>query len=186
MIMPIVGMILGPAIFPMLPAILEEAEVDHPVWRVINLAVFLAVMIYLFRNRLHIGKLFEDRSTSIRRELEEARKEKEEAESRLIEIESRLKHLDEEAAEIKAKAEIEAQQEAERIRQTAEADSEKIKELARREIEGGMRAARAELRSFVAELSVGRAEENIRRNIKAEDESKILTGYVRELGEVNK
>ncbi len=166
--------------------LLEEAPVDHPVWRVINLAVFLAVMIYIFRYRLRIGKVFEDRSAGIVRELEEARKEKEEAERRLIEIESRLQQVDQESAEIRARAEIEARQEAERIRQSAEADSEKIRQLARREIEGGMRAARAELRSYVAELSVGLAEKAIRRDMRPEDDAKILSEYVRELGEVNK
>ena len=164
----------------------EEAAVDHSVWRVINLAVFLAVMIYIFRYRLRIGKVFDDRAAGIARELEEARKEKEEAERRLIEIESRLQKVDQEAADMRAKAELEARQEAERIRQSAEADSEKIKQLARREIEGAMRAARAELKSYVAELSVGMAEEGIRKNMRPEDDRKILTDYVRELGEVSK
>jgi len=164
----------------------EEAAGDHSVWRVINLAVFLAVMIYIFRYRLRIGKVFDDRAAGIARELEEARKEKEEAERRLIEIESRLQQVDQEAADMRARAELEARQEAERIRQSAEADSEKIKQLARREIEGAMRAARAELKSYVAELSVGMAEERIRKNMRPEDDRKILTDYVRELGEVNK
>jgi F-type H+-transporting ATPase subunit b len=167
-------------------ALFEEAPVDHSVWRIINLAVFLALMVYIFRYRLRIGKVFEDRAAGIQRELEGARKEKEEAQRRLIEIESRLQRVDQEAAEIRARAEAEARQEAERIRQAAEADSEKIRQLARREIQGAMRLARAQLRSYVAELSVGLAEESIRREIKPEDDSKILTEYVRELGEVSK
>ena len=184
--MPIGSMIFGLAMPQLYLAFSEEAAADHPVWRVINLAVFLAVMIYIFRYRLRIGKVFEDRSAGILRELEEARKEKEEAERRLREIESRLQQVDREAAEIRARAEVEARQEAERIKQSAEADSEKIAQLARREIEGAMRAARAELRSYVAELSVGLAEEGIRRNMKPEDDRKILTEYVRDLGEVSK
>jgi F-type H+-transporting ATPase subunit b len=143
-------------------------------------------MVYVFRYRLRIGKVFEDRSAAILRELEEARREKEEAERRLIEIESRLQRVDDEEAEIRAKAEIEARQEAERIRQSAEEESEKIRQMAKREIEGAMRAARAELRSYVADLSVGLAEQGIRRNIRPEDDSKILAEYVRELGEVSK
>jgi F-type H+-transporting ATPase subunit b len=184
--MAIAWMIFGPAMSQVQLALFEEAPADHPVWRVINLAVFLAVMIYIFRYRLRIGKLFDDRSAGIVRELEEARKEKEEADRRLIEIESRLQRVDHEAAEIRARAEAEARQEAERIRQSAEADSEKIKQLARREIEGAMSAARAELRSYVAELSVGLAGEAIRRDMRPEDDTRILSEYARELGEVNK
>jgi len=184
--MPLGAIIFGAVLPPVQLALFEEAGPDHPVWRVINLAVFLAVMIYIFRYRLRIGKVFEDRAAGIAHELDEARKEKEEAQRRLIEIESRLQQVDQEAAEIRAKAEIEARQEAERIRQTAEADSEKIKQLATREIDGAMRAARAELRSYVAELSVGLAEQGIRRNLKPEDDRKILADYARELGEVHK
>jgi len=164
----------------------EEAPVDHPVWRVINLAVFIAFIVYIFRYKLRIGKLFDDRSASILRELEEARKEKEEAQRRLAEIESRLGQLDEEAARIRHSAELEARQEAERIRIAAEADSEKISQLARREIDGAMRAARSQLRSYVAELSVGLAEETIKRGIKPEDDTRMLSEYARELGEVGK
>ena len=184
--MPLASIIFSPAISPVQLALFEEAPVDHPVWRVINLVVFLAVMAYIFRYRLRIGKLFEDRSAGILRELEEARTEKEEAERRLIEIDSRLQRVDQEAAEIRARAEIEAKQEAERIRQAAEADAEKIKQLARREIDGAMKAARADLRAYVADLSVGMAEGAIRRNIKPEDDTRILSEYVRELGEVHK
>jgi F-type H+-transporting ATPase subunit b len=184
--MPVESMVLSLVTSQFHLALFQEAANDHSVWRVINLAVFLAVMIYIFRYRLRIGKLFEERSAGITRELEEARKEKEEAERRLIEIESRLQQVDQEAAEMRAKAELEASQEAERIRQSAEAESEKIKQLARREIDGAMRAARAELKSYVAELSVGMAKESIRKNMRPEDDRKILTEYVRELGEVNK
>jgi F-type H+-transporting ATPase subunit b len=183
----LIGSIMTSAGITAIPlALFEEAPVDHTVWRVINLAVFLALMVYIFRYRLRIGKVFEDRSAGIIRELEEARKEKEEADRRLIEIESRLQQVDQEAAEIRARAEIEAAQEAERIRQAAEADSEKIKQLARREIDGAMRAARAQLRSYVAELSVGLAEDTIRRNMKPEDDARLLAEYARELGEVKK
>lgn len=173
-----------PALLPL--ALFEEAPVDHPVWRIINLAVFLALMVYIFRYRLHIGKLFDDRSAGIQRELQEARREKEEAERRLIEIESRLQRVDQEGEAIRTSAELEAKQEAERIRQSAEAESEKIKQMAKREIEGAMRAARADLRSHVAELSVTLAEDAVRRNIKPEDHTRIISEYVRELGEVNK
>jgi F-type H+-transporting ATPase subunit b len=184
--MPIVSMVLGLTTWRFQLALFEEAAGDHQVWRVINFAVFVAVMIYIFRYRLRIGKVFEDRAAGIARELEEARKEKEEAERRLIEIESRLQQVDREAADMRARAELEASKEAERIRQSAEAESEKIKQLAKREIEGAMRAARAELKSYVAELSVGMAGESIRKNMRPEDDRKILTEYVRELGEVKK
>jgi F0F1-type ATP synthase membrane subunit b/b' len=49
-----------------------------------------------------------------------------------------------------------------------------------------MKEARAELRAFVAENSVGLAEAIIRRELKPEDNSRLLNRYVEELREVAK
>lgn len=168
------------------PALQTEAAPEHTVWRIINLAVFVLILAYIFRSKLKIGQFFENRASGIARELDQARKEKEEAEARLKEIDARLVRLDQEVAEIKAQAEVEAQRESERVRQEALADAEKIKQLARREIEGAMTAARAELRAFVADNSVARAESIIRRNITPDDEKRMLSDYATGLIEVKR
>src|SRR5581483_9685200 len=113
-------------------------------------------------------------------ELEQARHDKEEAQQRLAEVETRFKRLDEEVAQIRAEAEREAAREAERIRQAATADAEKIRQTARREIDGAMKAARGELRAFVAEQSVALAETIIRRDIRPEDDRRLLSRYMDE------
>lgn len=159
---------------------------NQAMWRVINLAVFLIVLIYIFRNKLRIGQVFDSRASAIVKDLEEARRDKQEAEKKLAEIESRLSRLDEEVAEIKLESEREARREAERIREATAADAEKIRQTAQREIEGALKSARTELRAFVAEHAVGMAESIIRREIKPEDEKRMLTKYVNDLGEVNK
>lgn len=177
-----IAMITG---FGLVPAFIQEAPVNHPVWRVINLAVFVLILVYIFRNKLKIGQFFENRAAGIAGALEQAKREKEEAERKLKEIDSRLSLMDQEVARIKQEAEHEAEREAERVRAEAKADAEKIQQLARREIEGAMVAARAELRAFVAEHSVDMAEAQIRRNIKPEDEARMLHQYANELAEVN-
>ena len=155
-------------------------------WRVINLLVFVVILVYLLRNKIRIGQVFDNRAASIVRELEHARQEKQEAEQRLAELEARLGRLDQEVAEIRAQSERESKAEAERITQTAQADAEKISQTAQREIEGAMRAARSELREFVAEHSVKLAEEIIRREIRPEDNSRMFTKFVDDLREVNR
>jgi len=155
-------------------------------WRVINLLVFVVVLVYLLRNKIRIGQVFDNRAASIVKELEDARREKQEAQQKLAELESRLARLDQEVAEIRTQAELESKAEAERISKTAEADAEKIRQTAAREIEGAMRAARSELRDFVAEHSVKLAEEIIRGEIRPEDNSRMFTRFVDDLPGVNR
>ena len=66
------------------------------------------------------------------------------------------------------------------------ADAEKVRQTAQREIEGAMKAARTELRAFVAEQSVGLAETIIRREIRPDDNTRMLNKYIDELHEVSK
>ena len=49
-----------------------------------------------------------------------------------------------------------------------------------------MKAARTELRAFVAENSVQMAENIIRREIRPEDNTRMLNKYIDELSEVSK
>jgi F-type H+-transporting ATPase subunit b len=166
--------------------LLEETPPSHPGWRIINLLVFAIVLIYIFQSKLKIGQIFDRRASSIAKELEESRREKLEAEERLGRIDARLAGLDKEIAGLKAQAELEAKREAERIRQAAAADAEKIQQLARREIDGALKAARSELRAFVADHSVTMAEGIIRKGIRPDDNNRLLSRYVDDLGEVNK
>jgi ATP synthase F0 subunit b len=155
-------------------------------WRVINLLVFLAVMVYLLRNKIGLGKVLDGRAESIRAQLEKARRDKEEAENRLREVEARLKRLDAEVADMRTESEREARRQTEHIREEAAADAEKIRLMTQREIDGAMKMARAELREFVAEKSVELAETIIRRDITPDDQKRILREYADELREVNK
>jgi F-type H+-transporting ATPase subunit b len=166
--------------------LMPEFLSNKPLWQVINFFVFVAIMIYVLRNKIGIGKVFDDRAVAIRKELDKAKIEKEEAERKLAEVEARLGKLDEEVAHMRAEAELEAEREATRIREAAALEAEKIKLMTAREIEGAMKEARAELRAFVADNSVALAEAIIKRELKPEDNSKMLNKYVEELREVAK
>ncbi|HXG92958.1 MAG TPA: F0F1 ATP synthase subunit B [Blastocatellia bacterium] len=155
-------------------------------WRILNLLIFVLILVWILRSKVRIGQVFDRRAAAIVKELEQARREKEEAQQRLAEVEARLARLDEEVAQIRAEAERESRREIERIERAAEADAEKIKQTAQREIEGAMKAARTELRAFVAEQSVAMAEAMIRREIRPEDNKRMLDKYLDELREVNK
>ena len=149
-----------------------------------NLLVFVIILIYIFRNKLKIGQVFDSRAQSIRKELDTAKREKEEAQHKLAEIGARLSSLDRDVANIRAEAEEEAKRESDRIRQAAEADIEKIRQMTLREIDGAMRAAKAELKAFVSDQSVQMAETIIKREIRPEDDKRLLAEYLDGLREV--
>jgi F0F1-type ATP synthase membrane subunit b/b' len=62
----------------------------------------------------------------------------------------------------------------------------KLREQAQREIESAGKVARQELRRQAAEESVRLAEEMIRRDIRPEDEARLIGEYVEELGGVRR
>ncbi len=62
----------------------------------------------------------------------------------------------------------------------------KLREQARREIESAAKAARAGLREYAAEQSVRLAEEMIRRDMRPEDDERLVRGYVDELGGIKR
>jgi ATP synthase F0 subunit b len=166
----------------------EQNDLWHnlTLWRVINLLVFVIIVAYVLRSKVRIGQVFDNRAASIVKELEQTKRDKEESQKRLGELEARLGRLDQEVAEIRAEAERESAREAERIREVANVDAEKIRSTAQREIEGAMKAARGELRAFVAEQSVALAEGIIRREIRSDDNTRMVNKFIDDLSEVSK
>src|SRR5438876_4428974 len=105
---------------PALLAAAEQAEstgllTNPTLWRVINLLVFVIILVYILRNKVRIGKAFDNRAASIVKELEQAKRDKQEAEDRLAQLEARLSKLDQEFEQIRTEAERESARESERI-----------------------------------------------------------------------
>jgi F-type H+-transporting ATPase subunit b len=183
-------LILASLITPALLFFAEHAEQlpwwRQPWWRPINLLIFVIFLIYILVKKVRVGEVFDKRAAGILKELEQARHDKIEAQRRLAEVEARFGQLDQEVAAMRAESDREAAREAERIRQAAAADAEKIRLTAQREIDGALKAARSELRAFVAEQSVALAETIIRRDIRPEDSKRMLNKYMDELSEVSR
>lgn len=161
----------------------EEGSHGVPLhWKIINLAVFLAVMFFLVKKPF--SQAMTDRRESIKSELNRAKAEKEVAEAKLREIQGRLSRLEEEIAEIRTKAEKEAQAEYSRLVKQTEEESERLKLVATREIEGASKAAQMELKKFAAEKAVEMAEKLIRKELKPEDNTRLVNDFAKELGGV--
>ena len=170
-----------------LPAVAFAAEGSGSKWgawlnigRVFNLGVMVLVLYWVASKPLK--EFYAGRTQSIREQLSEAQQAREEAEAKLAEIEARMGNLNDELLQMKLAAEKEARDEYQRLIAEAEHDADVVIERARAEIDGMMRTARKELKAYVAELSVGAAEEQIRAGITDEDRRRLFGRFVNQLG----
>ena len=151
-------------------------------WRWLNLLIFVGLFVYILRRP--VSEAMRARREGIRRDLMRAQEERNAAVAKLTEVEARLAKLDAEVASVREQSEREAAEERERIRRSTEEETQKLRVQAQREIESAGKAARQELSEFTAEQSVRLAEEMIRRDIKPEDDARLVSLRVEELGGV--
>jgi len=153
-------------------------------WRWVNLLIFVGLFVYILRRP--VSEAMRTRREGIRRDLMRAQEERNAALAKLEEVEQRLAKLDAEVASVREQSAREAAEERERIRKATEEETRKLREQAHREIESAGKAARQELREFAAEQSVHLAEEMIRRDIKPEDDARLVGLRIEELGGVGR
>lgn len=152
-------------------------------WKFVNLALFIAAGFYLHRRfGRPISEALRARGEGIKRELQIAREEKAQALAKLTEVEAKIQRMDAEVSSIREQAKLEAEAERERIKVATESEMTKLKQQAQREIESAAKAAVQELRQFAAQQSVALAEVSIRRDLRAEDDKRIIGLSVEQLG----
>jgi len=152
-------------------------------WKFFNLLLFIVVAILLHRRfGRPIREALRSRGEAIKTELQRAREERDQAVAKLAEVEGRFGKLDAEVEAIKEKARREAEAEKERLLAATEVEIAKIREQAKREIESAGQVARHELRRFAAQESVRRAEQILEREIRPEDDARLIGLNVEELG----
>ncbi|MDQ2746580.1 MAG: ATP synthase F0 subunit B [Acidobacteriota bacterium] len=152
-------------------------------WRFFNLAIFIAVLVYLLRKPL--SNAFKAKRETIRAELIKAEDEKQAALAQLTATEAKLVNLDTETQTVRNRAAQEAEAEKLRISEQTDFEIGKLREQANDEIERKNQQARAELRKFSAEESIRLAEEKIRREINSEKDAQIVSAGIQSIGGVN-
>jgi len=149
-------------------------------WKFINLFLFIGAAIYILRQPL--SGAFQGRRERIKQELLKAQEERDRALVELQEVEARLTRLDAEVAAIREHAQAEATAERERLTRETASEMAKLKESAQREIESAGKAAKQELREFAAQQSLRLAEEILVREIRPEDDARLIEMGVEGLG----
>ncbi len=153
-------------------------------WKFLNLFLFIGLLVYFLRKPL--SESLVARREAIRRDLMRAQEERNAAQAKLDEVEARLARLNAEIEAVRAQSQREAAAERERIERATEEEIRKLREQAQREIESAGKVARQELRRQAAEESVRLAEETIRREMRPEDDARLVGEYVEELGGIRR
>lgn len=157
----------------------SDSETKELVFKTINFFILAGGLGYLLRKPL--AEFFIQRSGEIRQKLDEGRKALEASQSRMTAIEEKLRHLEEEIAAFKASATREAEAERQNLRAAAAEEAEKILESARARMETSTRAAKLELRFFVAEEALKQAEEMIKGQLDEATRKQLVSQFVSKL-----
>lgn len=168
----------------LLPAFGYAAEAEHGAghggvggtWKIINF-VILAVGVYLVWTKA-ISKLLDKRSAEIKKAIDDAREAKETAEKKAAEYKEKLNLLEKRISEIHLELKAEGEAEKNRIIEEAGKASEQVREQARLSAEQELKKARIEIRAEVAGLAVRMAEEILKKELKPEDQERLVRGYL--------
>lgn len=163
--------------------------VNYPgleLWKFVNLLLFVACALYLHRRfGRPVREALRSRGERIKHDIAKAQEERDQALAKLAEVETRFADLDAEITSIKERAKLEGEAERERIKLATEEEISRIREQAKREIESAGKAARHEFRRFAATESVKLAEEILRIEIGPDDDAKLTSKSIRELGGIS-
>ncbi|MGD9560800.1 MAG: hypothetical protein AB7P09_00780 [Pyrinomonadaceae bacterium] len=152
-------------------------------WKFLNLAIFVAVLIYLVKRPL--GDAFKAKRDAIRAELIKAEEEKQAAVKQLTAAEAKLAGLESERAALLEKARKEAEQEKLRLADQAEWDVQKLREQKSGEISRLQKQTFVQLRRFSAEESIRLAEEKLRSQIDTSKDEQLVRGGIASIGGLN-
>lgn len=144
----------------------------------LNFSGIMLLFYLLFRSK--IPQMFRNRTNSIQQAIREAQAASAEATERLKAVEARLAKLDNEVGGIRAEAEKQAAAEEARIRAAAEEDKNRVVESAKMEIDAIARNARRELKSYAATLAVDIAAKRI--HVDEHSDQALVREFVDQLG----
>ena len=152
-------------------------------WKFINLAIFVAVLVYLVKKPL--SEAFKAKREAIRSELIKAEEAKQAALAQLTSTEAKLAALESEKASVLNRAKEEAEAEKSNIAVQTEAEIAKLRQQAESEISRLALQTRVELRRFSAEESVRLAEEKLRGKINTENDAVLVKSGIEAIGGLN-
>jgi F0F1-type ATP synthase membrane subunit b/b' len=167
------------------PAFAQEAAsaTESPMGRTfrwLNFAIVFVILAYVIVKFGAPG--FRKKAAEISEKIAEGARAREAAERQRQEIRAKVANLQEEIEQLRVQGRRDAEDEAQRLRDTVRSESEKIELAARAEIAAAARAGRLELKALGARLSVQLAEAMLRQELTPQSEAKLFRSFVGELG----
>ena len=147
-------------------------------------ALNFVILLFLLHRLLYKPLLakMEERSSAIKKSLDEAQAARAEAARQQEENAARLKTAYTEAAAIREQALKEAAEDHRRLVEAARAESQRMIEAATAQLDADVRRAREELRREVGDLAVDIAEKLIRKSLRDEDHRRLVDDAIASLG----
>jgi len=145
-------------------------------FRLLNFSIMAGILYKLLKKPL--TNFFTSRRENIQKTLAELEVKKQEAEKKCQEYKAKLAALEGETQKIVSEYIQEGELEKQKILEAAERQAEYIKEQAQLAIQQEMKAARDTLQREVAEMSVGAAEQILRKKMKAKDQDRLVRDFM--------
>lgn len=168
---------ISPAAFVSAPVKAAERTTDHSeLFDVINFIILIVVLVYFLRKPLR--QFFVNRSTEVKKGLEEGRAALDSARDELQKAEARLSRIQVDIEEFKTAAAREWEAEIERLRRASDDERERILASACQMIESATEAARLELKRTAANEAVANAAHMIEERLDDAGRARLVSRFL--------
>jgi F-type H+-transporting ATPase subunit b len=143
------------------------------IWQAVNLALFLALLVYLLKKPA--AGFFAERRETIEKTLRKAAEDRRRAEELSAELAARLGQLETELGAIKEHALSEALAEQTALAKQTEEDAARLVARASAEMESRVRTARVELAAYAGDLAIEIARDILKQNVTPHDDQRLVS-----------
>jgi F-type H+-transporting ATPase subunit b len=176
-----IAVLLVAFLLPLLPSVVlassgGEGGGAATTWKLINFAILVVGVYFAWTKGLK--PMLEKRGADIKVALDEAEAAKNAADKLALEYGEKLSLLDARIKEIHTELQLEGEAEKERIITEAGAAAARIAEQVKTTAEQELKKARIEIRREAARLAIDMAEEILTKELKPEDQSRLVRGYI--------
>jgi F-type H+-transporting ATPase subunit b len=144
--------------------------------RLMNFGILVVILVKLLKKPA--GSFLSSRREDIKKQLAELELKKQEAEKKSSEYTAKLALLDTEAKKIMDEMISDGEAERQKIIDAAQKQAEYIRQQAQLAVQQEIKAARESLQEEISELSVSAAEDLLKKNLKAQDQERLVREFM--------
>lgn len=161
--------------------VIIPSDFNEVIWG--STAFFIVAFLLIWKGGPAIKGMWNSRIERIEKEVSEAADDRAEAEAQLADVQARIANADEERQRIRAEASRTAAALSEQIASRTETDLVEIRARATADAAASKAQVEADLRSEIASLAVGAAEQVVARSLDAETRNDLIESYITKVGQ---